>query len=202
MSGPRGREVDWGAWLLPGVGLVVAAAAVLFTLWPRTEQGAAVASPTASAGVEDEHQVTTDEGVVSFTLENASIVVRVATPAATTELGRATLPFWASAPPDGTPIPTGSALFIMVCGQPDAPDVRRYVFGHLDTAETVQYAGPDAVGHGTSDDLFLFALQPGVEPGPIRIRTSDGAGVGVPADAFDSATSDGARQPSGCFVSG
>jgi hypothetical protein len=58
------------------------------------------------------------------------------------------------------------------------------------------------VGHGASDGLFLFALLPDAPAAEVRIGEARGASVGFPADSFSRATTDGVRQPSGCFVYG
>ncbi len=199
MTERRSGGLDWGGWLIPAAALLVVAGLLVFTLMPRNGPAPSPsAAPSASPG--DEHEVVTDEGVVSFRLENDAIVVRRKTETGTTELGRAHLPFMATAPPEGTRAPTGSAMFVMVCGPVGTPDARRYVFGHLDTGATAKYTGPEAVGHGASDGLFLFALVPGAASGPVMVAAKDGSGAGFGATAFDDAPSDGTKQPSGCFV--
>lgn len=192
---------DWGGWLLPGAALLVAAAALVFTLMPRDEQSPAASSPP-SASARDEHEVVTDEGTVSFRLEDDAMVVRLATGTGTTELGRARLPFMTTPPPGGTRAPTGTAMFVMVCGPAGTPAARRYVLGHLDQGEAAEYSGPEAVGHGASDGLFLFALLPGAASGPVEVRASDGSSAGFGGDAFGDAATEGTPQPSGCFVGG
>ena len=196
----------WAGWLIPGAGLLLVVALLVFTLMPRTEPtpSPAPAAPTASptAGTGDEHEVMTDEGIVSFRLDGAAIVIRLRTSTGTTELSRTVLPFIATAPPGGTSAPTGTAVFAMVCGPAGTPQARRYVFGHLDAASGVEYSGPQAVGHGASDGLFLYALVPGGASGPVDVQVKNGPAAGVPSDAFDSAASEGQRQSSGCFVVG
>jgi hypothetical protein len=188
---------------VPGAALVGAAilliVAVLPHAAPSPSPSAAVATPTPTA----DHEVTTDEGVVSFRFEDGAIVIRLAESGTTRELGRATLPFLASAPPGGTVSPTGSAGFVMVCGPVDGPDSRRYVFGRLDPGSDISYTGPDAVGHGASDGLFLYALRPGsIDPAAqIEVRRGDlGGSVGFSAGNFARAIAEGERQPSGCYV--
>ena len=93
----------------------------------------------------------------------------------------------------------------MVCGPADGPDSHRYVFGFLDEGRAIQYTGPSAVGQGTADGAFLFALSPGslgtqgsITVGPVK--DAGGAGVGFPGNAFALAITDGVRQPSGCYI--
>jgi hypothetical protein len=199
MSERRSGGRDWGGWLIPAAALLVAAGLLVFTLMPRNEP-APRPSPVPSASPGDEHEVVTDEGVVSFQLENDAIVVRLKAETGTTELGRAHLPFMATAPPGGTRAPTGTAMFVMACGPVGTPDARRYVFGHLDTGGTAKYTGPEAVGHGASDGLFLFALVPGAASGPVSVMAGTRSRAGFGATAFDDAPNDGTKQPSGCFV--
>jgi hypothetical protein len=153
--GPR-----WSGWLLPGALLAIAAVVLVATL-------ASQVSPVVEPSLEpsptpgDEHEVATDEGVVSFRYDGASIVVRLAKDGTTAELVRVDLPFMASAPPGGTETPTGTALFAMVCDRAAGPNARRYVFGRFDDASEVEYSGPDAIGKGASDGLFLFGAPAG-----------------------------------------
>ncbi|MFL5929258.1 MAG: hypothetical protein ACJ77E_20185, partial [Gaiellaceae bacterium] len=77
-----------------------------------------------------------------------------------------------------------------------------HFFRHLDAARDATYSGPQAVGHGTSDGLFLFALVPGTPDAPVTVTTSDGSKVGFGNGAFDDVATDGAKQPSGCVVAG
>ena len=194
---PEGSR--WSGWLVPGAALLVAMALLIFTVMPRDAPTPSPSAPRPSPTPADEHEVVTDQGVVSFRFEGNEIVVRLATGGSTTELGRATLPFISSAPPSGTPAPAGTALFVMVCGPADGPGARRYVFGHLDAGLDARYAGPEAVGHGASDGLFLFALLPGATAGPGTVKAGRGE-AGFPADVFPSVATDGQKQPSGCFV--
>ncbi len=190
---------DWRGWLLPGAALLVAGGLLVFTLVPRGEPAPGPSSaPGGSPG--NEHEVATDEGVVSFGVEDDAIVVRLRTAAGTVELGRADLPFMSSAPPNGTRAPAGTAAFAMVCGAVGTPEERRYVFGRMDTAGAVDYSGPEAVGHAASDGLFLYALVPGAASGPVEVKSSEGPSAGFGGSAFDDAASDGTKQPSGCFV--
>lgn len=202
----EGREdgFDRLGWLLPGAALLLVGGLLVLTLVPRTESPSpslvpSASVPSASAG--DEHEVVTDSGVVSFRIEDDAIVVRLRTDAGTTELGRADLPFSSSAPPNETRSPSGTSAFLLVCGAV-GPEARRYFFGHLDVAGTVNYSGPDAVGHAASDGLFLYALVPGAAAGPAEIKANQRPIVGFGRGAFDDASVDGAKQPSGCFVLG
>jgi hypothetical protein len=201
------RERDgtrWSGWLVPGAALLFAVALLVFTLGPRGEPAASPSPrPTVATPVPaDEHEVMTDEGIVSFDLAGDEIVISLTTRGTTTELGRATLPFIATAPPGGTPVPTGTSAFVMVCRPVGTPTVRRYVFGHFDAGASVSYSGPEAVGHGASDGLFLFALLPDAPSGPVTVTARNGVMAGFGPGAFDDATGDGQRQPSGCFVLG
>lgn len=201
--GDRGSDGSgWSGWLLPGAILLIAAVLLIYTLMPRAEPtpSPSIATPAASPG--DEHEVVTDEGVVSFRFDGKAIIVRLQTDAGTTELTHTDLPFIATAPPSGTPAPTGTSIYAMVCGPVGTPEARRYVFGFLDEATKVEYSGPQAVGHTASDGLFLYALVPGVPSGAIMVQVKNGPGGGYPGDVFDQAASEGKKQPSGCYVVG
>ena len=197
----RDRGFDLRGWVVPGGALILAALLAVFALWPRTPPAPApTAVPTESPSPADDHLVTTDEGAVSFRLESGAIVIRLETSSATTELGRAALPFFGSAAPSGTPAPTGAAMFAMVCGTAADPQAGRYVFGYLDGAGA-KYAGPKALGQVASDGLFLFAIVPGSPAAAITLKSKRGGG-GFPPDVFAQAPKDGTAQPSGCFVLG
>lgn len=193
------RGSERGGWLAPGAALLVAGGLLAFTLLQRGDPAPTPSPPAPSPSPADEHEVSTDEGIVSFRLEGDAIVVRLQTDAGTTEMGRATLPFIASAPPDGTPSPTGTAMFRMVCGSSNPQEARRYVFGHLSAGDAT-YDGPEAVGRQASDGLFLFALLPGAPSGPIKVTARDRSSAGFGSGAFDRVIDEGVRQPSGCFV--
>jgi hypothetical protein len=198
----EGWESHLTGWLLPGALLALAAALLVGTL---AVQGGPAASPSAkpSATPGDEHEVATDEGIVSFRYDGASIVIRLTTDGTSVELGRVDLLFMASAPPGGTPTPSGTSLFAMVCDPAAGSEATRYVFGRFDDALDLEYTGPDAVGRGTSDGLFLFALLSGpVDPEDrIELEGRDGSG-GFPASIFERARDIGRLQPSGCYVAG
>ena len=202
MNGRDPQGSGWSGWIIPGAVLLLAAILLAFTLVPRGDPTPSPSSLVPSASPGDEHEVVTDEGVVSFRFEDGALVVRLKTDAGTTELGRSKLPFIGSAPPSGTPAPTGTAMFLMVCGPAGTPQARRYVFGHLDSGGDADYAGPEAVGHGASDGLFLFALVPDAPSGPVTVTAADGSSAGFGGDGFDRAASDGQKQPSGCYVEG
>lgn len=96
-------------------------------------------------------------------------------------------------------------MFVLVCGPADGPESRRYVFGRLDAGPDITYAGPDAVGHGAADGLFLFALLPGAVGADAMIEIDagrTGGSVGVRGRSFSSAVAAGERQHSGCYVAG
>lgn len=202
MSGRVTEGSGRGGWLIPGAVLLIVGVLLVFTLLPRNDPTPSPSPATPSVSPADEHEVVTDEGIVSFRFDGAAIVIGLQTDAGTTELGRTDLPFIATAAPSGTPAPTGTAMFVMVCGPVGTPDARRYVFGHLDTATGVEYSGPQAVGHVASDGLFLYALVPGVASGPVGVQVKNGPGAGAPSDTFDLAASEGRRQSSGCFLLG
>jgi hypothetical protein len=150
VSERRQQGFDWSGWALPGAALLIAAALLIFTLMPPSEPMPSPSSVLPSPSLGDEHEVVTDEGVVSFRFEGDEIVVRLATEGTTTELGRTDAPSIATAPPGGTHVPIGAAMFVMVCGAAEPPAARRYVFGHLDSGGDAVYEGPEAVGHGAS----------------------------------------------------
>jgi hypothetical protein len=197
-----GGESHLTGWLLPGALLALAAVLLVVTL---ALQGGPAASPSAepSPTPGDEHEIATDNGIVSFRYDGASIVIRLATDSTTIELGRVDLLFMASAPPGGTPMPAGTSLFAMVCNPAAGPGASRYVFGRFDDALDLEYTGPDAVGRGASDGLFLFALLPGPidHEDRIELEGRDGSG-GFPASIFERAPDIGRLQPSGCYVAG
>ncbi|MGH2406462.1 MAG: hypothetical protein ACRDF7_00095 [Candidatus Limnocylindrales bacterium] len=186
MSEQSSAGSDRRGWLIWGA-LAFAVGLLVFTFMPRNGPTPTPSRVVPSPSPGDEHEVLTDEGVVSFRLEGAEIVVRLAADGTTTELGRTMLPTG------------GTAMFVMVCGSRPAPEARRYVFGHMDSLG--DYIGPEAVGHEASDGLFLFALLPDAASGPVKLTASDGTGAGFGGDSFDRATKDGQLQPSGCFVS-
>jgi hypothetical protein len=203
VSQPERNRTEWSGWLIPGAALAFAVALLVFTLLPR---GDPVASPSPRPSLptplpSDEHEVVTDEGVVSFRLEGNQIVVRLNSDGTASELGRAMLPFFEQASGE-TPAPTGTSAFVMVCPPAGSPVGRRYVFGHLDAGADISYSGPEAVGHGASDGLFLFALLPDEPSGPVTVTARQGEEAGFGPAAFEDAGSDGQPQPSGCFVLG
>lgn len=66
-------------------------------------------------------------------------------------------------------------------------------------------AGPEAVGHGVVDGLFLFVLEPGPIDGQalITVKTANGGSLVVMhGQAFTSIESTGVKQPSGCYTLG
>jgi hypothetical protein len=189
-------------WLLPGFLLAVAAVLLVGTL---VIQGSLLAgpSPTPTATQRDEHEIITDEGVVSIRYDGETIVVRLMRQSTTIELGRTEGTFFLSAPPGGTPVPTGTSVFVMLCRAADEPSTRRYVFGRFDDTLDLEYTGPDAIGTWASDGLYLFALVPGaIEPGDRIEIYAEGGSVGVPASSFDEAPDIGRPQASGCYVAG
>jgi hypothetical protein len=174
----RTDEVDGSrlrGWLVPGALLLVAAVALLVTIAPHSGPSPSPrpSSSTSPAQSPDAHLVVTDEGVVSFQFEVGAIVVRLTKAGVTTELGRAALQTEAPSP-GASAAPVGTELFAMVCGPADSAESRRYVFGHTDSGSGVQYSGPQAVGQGASDGLFLFALLPGPMEGQPAIQVRAG----------------------------
>lgn len=190
---------DWRGWLIPGLALIsVGLLAAVLIVAQNGPPADTTTFPSPTAG--DDHEVATAQGTVSFRLEGGAIVVDLATASGSSELGRGPLAGLATAPPNDSATPTGIALFVMVCGSVDGAQPRRYVFGHLDTVASPEYAGPEAEGRGASDGLFLFAIRPDAPAGPIRITARDGSSVGLPSDSFARAFESGVRQSSGCNV--
>lgn len=191
------RDFDWQGWLLPGSGLAVAALLAVLAFVPR---GSTPPSPSAiTSTLADEHEVITDEGVVSFRFDGQNIVVTLAEPASTVvELARVPVSSVAAASPGESPSPSGTLLVAIVCGGTEGTNARRYVVGHLDATDA-QYSGPSAVGRIASDGLLLFAIQPGVPSGAVSIK-SEGGSAGLGPDEFSQVLEDGTAQPSGCFV--
>lgn len=202
----QNSELDgsrWRGWLVPGVALLLAAGLLIVVTWPRSGPTPSTAPSPATTQPSDDHAVATDQGIVSFRFEGDAIVVRLTGAERTTELGRATVTAVATAAPGGTASPMGTAVFAMLCGPADGPDSRRYVFGHTDAGSSVAYSGPQAVGQGAADGLFLFALLPGPvdSTATIEVRAGPrGPGGGFQASVFSQAASEGQGQPSGCYV--
>lgn len=181
-------------WILSGAVVAIVAAVLLVTQLPRG--GSAGGGPSASPGPSlGEHEVATDQGIVSFDIENGVFVIRLTASGVTTELGRTSTPV------------QGSSGFAMVCGPADGPDSHRFVFGFLDAGRAIEYTGPSAVGQGTADGAFLFALLPG-PVGTQQFLTvappkfAGGGSVGFPGNAFATAIASGVRQSSGCYITG
>jgi hypothetical protein len=200
----------WRGWLVPGVALVIAAAvlivAVVFA--PGSTRPAASASPNAggspSASPEaDEHTVVTADETLEFQQVGATIEVRRLAGASPGLI--ATLQAGLDVPPSGqTPAASTTSFFVILCGT-DPNTARRYIVGHIDGKLPLTYLGPAAVGHGTTDGLFLYALNVGPIGfnDPIRIKTDDGLGlVGLGGGTFEQATTEGVKQPSGCWSMG
>jgi hypothetical protein len=179
-------------WILSGAAVAIVVAVLLVTQLPHG--GPAGTGPSASSPPSlGEHQVATDQGIVSFDIENDVFVIRLTAAGVTTELGRTST------------VVQGASGFAMVCGPADGPDSHRYVFGFLEEGRAIQYTGPSAVGQGTADGAFLFAIQPGsigtqelIKVGPPK--DAGGGSVGFPGNAFATAISSGVRQASGCYI--
>ena len=171
---------------------------------PSTNTGGAGPSPSPSPAL-SAHQVATDQGIVSFAIENGSIVIRLEADGTTTELGRTSTPLG------------DSSGYAMVCGPADGPASHRYVFGTLGVGAPIVYQGPPADGQGAPDGTFLFALRPGTigaigtiqsQPGfsdlMVEVELGNGPGVhnavGFPGSTWATAIASGQRQASGCFV--
>jgi hypothetical protein len=209
-DGDTGRT-NWTGWLIPGAVLVAAAGLLLLTVFPK-------ATPTASVGAEpsatpiNDHEVVTDSGTISFAAEGSEMVIRESSGAASQLLARVAIQV--SIPsPGGSPVASGAAGFAMACGQTGTSSFRRFIFGYLTPFEGVQrtrepdqtrkFFGAPAIGQVASDGLFLFVLLPGpVVPSTLLEVKSEalGAAIGVRASAFDSITTQGVRQPSGCYT--
>ena len=208
MSADDRDGFDWSGWAIPGAAMLVALGLFIVAIAPWTWlTPGPTATPTPSGaqpgeGTGDEHEVVTDEGIVSFRLEGDEIVIRLTVDGATTELGRTTLSFFATGAPGGTPTLTGASMFVLTCEGANGSDARRYVYGHLGAGGDPGYEGPAATGHGASDGMFLFALLPGATPGPVTVTGPDRSSVGYGADVFARASSIGREQPSGCYVVG
>ena len=193
-SGSREPRANRFGWIVTGAIVAIVAAGLLATQLPHG--GSAGASPSASpASSLGQHQVATEQGIVGFDIEGDVFVIRLTAADGTTELGRTTT------------FTSGAAGFAMVCGPADGPDSHRYVFGFLDEGRAIQYTGPSAVGQGTVDGAFLFALLPGslgtqgsITVGPAK--GAQGASVGFPGNVFAQAIASGVRQPSGCYIVG
>ena len=190
-SQPRSNRVGW---IVSGAVVAILAAVLLVTQLPHGESAGAGPSPSPSLSL-TAHQVATEQGIVGFDIEGDVFVIRLTAADGTTELGRTTT------------FTSGAAGFAMVCGPADGPDSHRYVFGFLDEGRAIQYTGPSAVGQGTVDGAFLFALLPGslgtqgsITVGPAK--GAQGASVGFPGNAFAQAIASGVRQPSGCYIVG
>jgi hypothetical protein len=179
-------------WIVPGAVAAIVAAVLLVTQLPHGSS--AGASPSASPVPSlNEHQVATDRGIVSFDIASGVFVIRLTAAGATTELGRTST------------VVQGSSGFAMVCGPADGPNSHRYVFGFLEEGRAIQYTGPSAVGQGTADGAFLFAVRPGslgtqefITVGPPN--DAAGGSVGFPGNAFATAIASGVRQASGCYI--
>lgn len=198
----------WRGWLIPAIAIFVAAAVVGFAVVTSPHE-AAIASPSASAAVAvsaspgDDHLVVADDGTIEFRQEGADLVIRRMGTGSTVELARISAGLEQPSPGQ-TPVSSSSSFYVMVC-DPDGSTPRRYVFGHMTGSLPLAYAGPDAVGHGARDGLFLFELKPGpIDPQQrITIKTADGGGlVGLGGGTFDLAQSEGTKQPSGCYTFG
>lgn len=200
---------DWRGWVVPGAALLVAAVLLVLTAWPKSsEQPAGAANPSQgpSASPEDDHAVATDDGMVTFRFEDGAIVVRLESNGAVSELGRGPVLVEPAASTgsgaSATVVPTGAAVFAMVCGEVQTPNWRRYVFGRVQGGDGARYSGPTAVGRVGSDGLFLFALSRDAKPAHIDVVAGDESRVGLPADVFERAAADGDRQASGCAIFG
>lgn len=189
-------------WLVAAAIVLVAGAALVISQQPNTAGAGPSPSPSPALSA---HQVATDQGIVSFAIEDGAIVVRLEAGGTTTELGRTST----SA--------NATSGFAMVCGPADGPDSHRYVFGNLGIGDPIIYQGPPADGQGAPDGTFLFALRPGTigttgtiqsQPGHpalmVEVELVSGSRVrslvGFPGGAWADAISTGQRQTSGCFV--
>ena len=187
-------------WLVAAIGVAVVCLAAYVVVADGGGSPNPTASPIPSVSQADEHQVVTDGGTVSFARDGDDLVVGLDTGSGSVELGRVRLPNLEVLASGETPAPAGTAVFVLSCAPPATAGIQRYVFGHFDVSDG-RYQGPSAIGHIASDGLFLFALNTDAPTGPITIDTARGS-TGLPPDIFESARTDGVRQPSGCFLLG
>ena len=187
-------------WILSGAIVVIVAGVLLVSQLPHGSAAGAGPSPSPTTALTD-HEVATDQGIVSFQQGNGSIVVRLTAAGTTTELGRT------------SGLIGGGAGYAMVCGPADGPDSHRYFFGHTDTPTGIEYSGPPAVGQVAPDGTFLFALLPGTigTTFDLKLAAAKGAGGGgvgsigfnggFDGGVFADTIASGQRQASGCYVS-
>jgi hypothetical protein len=83
------------------------------------------------------------------------------------------------------------------------PGGDRFLLGHIEFGSGMTYHGPGVLGQGAPDGIFLFALPRGdLDPAAQFEVNSSGGGVGVGANYFELALTEGEEQPSGCRVFG
>ena len=202
----RGED-RWRGWLIPGAAMVIALALVSFTIIssPRPSPSAPRSSSVAAASPSllDEHVVVADDDTLEIRLDGSDLVVKRTSGGSTIELARISTTLQDPSPGE-TPTTSVSSFWVMVCNTA-GPSPRRYVFGHIDGRLPLSYVGPDAVGHGAADGLFLFELKAGAigDQERIVIETADKNGlVGLGGGTFAAAEMKGTKQPSGCFTLG
>jgi hypothetical protein len=202
------QESSWRGWLIPGFALVIAAVVIVLALrstpvpGPQTSSAPSESEAPSHTAADDHILVTPDE-TLEFRQEGSSLVVRRLSGGQPTELARigANLE---SPKPGQTPATSTTSFYVIVCGA-ETGNPMRYIVGHLTGRLPFTYQGPPAVGQGASDGLFLYRLDVGPinDQDPIRIQTADKLGlVGLGGGTFKEAVSDGAKQPSGCWVLG
>jgi hypothetical protein len=190
-------------WMLPAGLLVVAVIAVVYGLSSQTPNLPAQSPHPSFDRITlppaDDHVVTTDKGDFSIANDGDAIVIAFKDSAGSHELARVTQT--AEPAPSGSPPPptAGSTGYVMICPQP--ADLR-FVFGRLDRGGTIKLLGSDASGQGATDGLFLFVLDPSTAFADLIVTENGTKRLGFRATAFDRLPNSGARQPSGCFVSG
>lgn len=201
-------EDRWRGWLLPGAALAVAVAVLALAIIRSTnpEPGRSRPSPSsvaASATASDDHAVVVDDTTFTIRLDGSSLVVTRSRAGTTLELARGTTPVVVPSAQE-TPTASGSTLFLLACDTTTSKP-ERLLFGHLDGAQPIVYAGPAAFGQGAADGLFLFALRPGPvdDQDMITVKSAKGGGaVGFPGEAFSTIEASGTKQTSGCYLLG
>jgi hypothetical protein len=198
MAGDAPRERPWGFVLTIGA---IAVVGILLLVVPGMLAPTPETTPRPSP-TPDPHVVVTDAGTIVFGFEDGSIVVRRTTDAVTTELGRIPVaPEWRPVT-SGGPL-NGAAVYAMVCPAASDPAGDRFLLGYIGFGSGMTYRGPGALGQGAPDGLYLFALPRGdLDPAALLEVSSSGGGVGVGANYFELALTEGEEQPSGCRVYG
>lgn len=198
MDGDAPGDRPWGFVLTIGAVVVVG---VLLLVVPGMLAPVPETTPRPSP-TPDPHVVVTEAGTIVFGFEDGSIVVRRTTDSVTTELARMPVPIEQQPAKSGDPL-NGAALYAMVCPTASDPGGDRFLLGIMPVGKGIAYRGPAALGEVAPDSLFLFALPPGdIDPAAQFEVSSSGGSVGVGAQVFQLALTQGEEQPSGCRVFG